>query len=278
METSKQSSLKVMAVLAVLIALFLIVATPFIVQTSLGRVLENLVDVVKERPQFTSGFAIFNLFYPIWQALAFVAGIVLLVITPSILKGEKWVSPVLLILYAIPSIGGMFMFLPYVSWVGGFPLPMVISWVGLIGYWVTIWLQDADRFQKTVDFLVLTFLGMLATHAFVIGVGSQRQLMVRAGKPLYQGLQYYILTLVGEVNWIAVILMFAAILLIAMRKKAGWYLALISAFSILAINIPTQFIRTKTLDYLYGSILAIFLVIFLLIPSFKARLFTEIKK
>ena len=275
MHTNKPSSLKVIAVIAVLIALFLIIATPAIVKTSLERILEDLVIVVQDRPQFTSGFAIFNLFYPIWQALAFVAGITLLVMVPSILRGEKWVFPTLLFLYAIPSVGGMFMFLPYVSWVGGFPLPMTISWVGLAGFWSLILLQDADKMQKVVDMLVLTFAGMLATHAFVIGIGSQRQLMVRPAKPLYGGIATYILTLVGEVNWIAVVLLFAAIIFLAMRKKTGWYLGIISAVSILVINIPTQFIRTKTLDYLYGSILAVGLLVFLLIPSFKERLFEK---
>ncbi len=275
MYTSKKSSLKILAITAGIIGLFLILATPFIVQTSLTRVLVELNKVVAEKPQYTSGLLIFNLFYPIWQALSFIAGISLLIIIPGILKGEKWVFPTQLFLYAIPSVGGMFMFLPYVSWVHGFPLPMVISWAGLAGFWIVIFMQDADLMQKVTDFMVLTFAGMLATHAFVIGIGSQRQLMTRAAKPLYKGFPTYVLTLVGEVNWIGVLLLFAAIFYLAKRSKTGWYLALISAVSILVVDAPTQFIRTKTLDYLYGSLLAIGLLFFILVPMFKDRIYNH---
>lgn len=41
------------------------------------------------------------------------------------------------------------------------------------------------------------------------------------------------------------------------------------------MDAPTQFFRTKTLDYLYGSLLAIGLLIFLMVPYFKAHLFND---
>jgi hypothetical protein len=40
------------------------------------------------------------------------------------------------------------------------------------------------------------------------------------------------------------------------------------------INIPTQFFRTKTLDYLYGAILGIGVLVFLMVPYFKKHLLT----
>jgi len=63
-----------------------------------------------------------------------VAGIVLLAIVPSIYKGKEWTMKIELTAYAVPSVGGMFMFLPYISWVGGIPIPLMISFVGLLGY------------------------------------------------------------------------------------------------------------------------------------------------
>ena len=266
---------QVIAVIAVLVGLFLIAAVPFIVQTSLERVLNELLIVIQDRPQFSSGITLFSIFYPLWRALAFVAGIALIVSASSIVKGEAWTLPVALTAFAIPSIGGMFMFLPYISFVGGFPLPMVISWVGLAGYWSTILMRPADRLGKIANFLVFTFIGMLSTHAFVIGIAAQRMLLTRAEIPLFAGMEWWILTLSGEVNWICVIMLIVSIPLLAMRKSSGWRLAFIAALSILMVDLPTQILRTKTLDYLYGTLLALALLIFLSIPKFKAKLLLE---
>ena len=264
MKDISPSARTTLSVLAVVIGLFLILIAPIIVQESLDPVLESLLVEVEERPQFLSGIDLFTLFYPFWRALCFVAGIALLVIASSIYKREEWTIPVALTAYAMPSIGGMFMFLPYISWVedAAFPvLPMVISWVGLVGFWATLILRKSARIQKVIDVAVFTFSGMLATHSFVIGIGAARQLMTRPGQPLYEGLEWWILTMTGDIDWICTIMLIVAIPLLAMGnkdvKKAGWWLALIAAFSILAIDAPAQLIRTKTWDYLYGSLLAL---------------------
>jgi len=266
----------IVSALAGVIGLFLVLAVPWIVQVSLDAVLENLMEVVKERPQFLSGISLFTLFYPLWRALCFIAGVLLLVMIPSIRRGEQWTIPTMLTAYAMPSIGGMFMFLPYVSWVeDSFPIPMVISWVGLLGFWCTLLLRPIERKQKVVEWLTFTFIGMLATHAFVLGIGAARQLMTRPSIPLYEGLEWWILTMTGDINWIATIGLVISIPLLIQRKRSGWLLALVSALSILLIDAPAQLIRTSTLDYLYGSLLSIALLAWLLIPSFKAMLIGE---
>jgi len=272
MKETSQNTRFILTVLAVIIGLFLIAAAPFIVQTSLERVLNELTIVMEEQPKYGSGIPLFSLFYPLWRAIGFVAGITLLAIAPSIYKGEDWTFPVALTSYALPSIGGMFMFLPYISWVGGFPLPMVLSWVGLAGFWTMIWLQKTERIQKIARFVSFTFIGMLATHAFVIGIAAQRMLVTRVDKPFFAGIEWWILTLSGEVNWIAVVMLIVAIPLLAMRKTSGWWLATIAGLSILVINVPTQILRTKTLDYLYGALISVGLLVSLFIPAFKQQL------
>ncbi|MBN1266186.1 MAG: hypothetical protein JXA25_11875 [Anaerolineales bacterium] len=268
---------KIIIVLAVLIGLFLILAAPWIVQNSLDAVLENLMVVVENQPQFLSGIALFTLFYPFWRALCFIAGVLLLVMIPSIHREESWTIPAMLTAYAMPSIGGMFMFLPYVSWVkNSFPIPMVISWVGLLGFWSTLLLRKTDRFQKIVDWLTFTFIGMLATHSFVLGIAAARQLMTRPSAPLYEGLEWWILTMTGDINWIATLGLIVSIPLLVQRKRTGWLMALVSAISIFLIDAPAQLIRTSTLDYLYGSLLAAGLLAWLLIPSFKHRLIGDV--
>jgi hypothetical protein len=274
MQATSQRNRDIMAVIAVVIGLIMAYVIPFMVQTSLERVLIFLsAHIAAGYPAFTSGLNLFDFFYPVWRALIFSAGATLVIIAWEIKKGSEWTFPLAMTLFAIPSIGGFFMFLPYVSWVPGFPLPMVISFIGLAGFWSFIFLHDSvDIKTRWVQFAALTFIGMLATHAFTIGIGAQRTLATRPNWPFYPGFKWWLFLWAGEVNWVAVIPLFISIPFLAMRKKVGWWLAVIPAIIILMINVPTQFIRTKTLDYLYGSLLAAGILFFTVPPYFKARL------
>jgi len=74
-----------------------------------------------------------------------------------------------------------------------------------------------------------------------------------------------------------VILLFVGLYQLAARRTSGWWLALIAGASILAIDVPTQIIRTTmststSWDYLYGALLSIGLLFALLFPRFKAVL------
>ena len=276
MKETSQTNRTIMSVIAILVGLLMISLIPFIVQTSLERVLHGLDEHVKAgNPTFSSGLKLFDLFYPVWRAIIFVAGITLIVISQEIRKGSEWTYPVSMALFALPAIGGMFMFLPYVSWVDGFPLPMMISMIGLTGYFSFIFLRKATLVQKLVRWGALTFIGMMATHAFTIGIGAQRTMMTRPGYPFYQDFSWWLFNWVGEVNWVAVIPLFLSIPLLAVGKRKGWWLAVIAAVAILAIDAPTQFIRTKTLDYLYGSLLALGVLVFMFIPFLKKHLLVE---
>ena len=275
----KETSLKnrtIMSWIAIVVGLLMLTIIPFWVQTSLDRVLKGLSEHVNAgNASFASGIGMFDLFYSAWRAFIFVAGIGLIVTSQQVKAGEEWTYKLDMSLFALPSIGGMFMFLPYVSWVPGFPLPMLISAVGLTGYFSFIFLLKAETMQKWARFGALTFIGMLATHAFTIGIGAQRTMATRPGYPFYPDFTWWLFRWVGEVNWVAVILLFMSIPFLAVGQKKGWWLALIGAVAILVIDAPTQFIRTKTLDYLYGSLLAIGTLIFLLVPLFKKNLIVE---
>jgi len=262
------------SIVAVVVGLFMLLVAPILIQTSLENLLGELVIAAAAEAKFESGITLFGLFYPLWRALGYVAGIVLIAIAPSILKGEEWTRKVELTAYAVPSVGGMFMFLPYISFVGGFPIPMMVSFVGLIGY-VSVFLfhRYDSTSEKIANLVTFVFIGMLATHAFVIGIGAQRMLLTRPGQPFFEGLEWWILTMSGEINWIAVLMLFASIPMMADRKKTGWWLAFVSALSIITINVPTQIIRTATPDYLIGALLGAGLLALLLI--FKNRLVDE---
>ena len=262
------------SIIAVGIGIFMLIGAPILVQISLDSLLTELVIAAAAEPKYASGITLFSFFYPLWRAIGYVAGIVLLAIVPSIYQGKEWTMKVELTAYSIPAVSGMFMFLPYISFVGGFPIPMMISFVGLLGYWSVILCQKHDNLLgKIVNLLTYTFIGMMATHAFVIGIGAQRMLLTRPGQPYFASLEWWILTMSGEINWIAVLMLFGSIPLMAERNKNGWWLAFVAALSIITINIPTQIIRTATFDYLIGALLAAGLLTLLLF--FKGRLVDE---
>jgi hypothetical protein len=276
MKETPSSNRLAMSIIAIVIGLLMIALIPFLVQTSLERVLIHLTAHIEAgNPAFSSGLQLFDFFYPVWRAIIYVAGIALIVISQQIRRGEEWTFPLAMSLFALPSIGGMFMFLPYISFVGGFPLPMTISWIGLAGYISFIFLREEDIKSKWVRFATLLFIGMLSTHAFVIGIGAQRTLWTRPGHPMYPDFTWWLFGWAGEANWIGVILLYLSIPLLAVGRRKGWWLATIATVAILAIDVFTQIFRTKTLDYLYGSILAIAVLIFTQVPAFKKRLLKD---
>ena len=274
MKAASQPVRNILAGLAIVVGLFMVIVAPIIIQVSMERVVASLIEVAKEKPAYGSGILLFSYTYPLYRGLIFIGGIALLLFARPIAQGRAWTYPASLLAGAFPSAGGMFMFLPYVSWVDGFPIPMIISFVGLIYFWSAIFLRNVDKWEKWGHFVALTFAGMLTTHAFTVGIGNMRMLLTRPEKPLYAGLEWWILAWSGPVQWISVILLFVAIYQLAAGKRSGWWLALVAAASIFAIDAPTQVIRTfiakaDSLDYLYGMLLSGGLLIALFFPKFK---------
>ena len=280
MKETPQSKRTILAILAVIVGLFMITVAPFLIQTSLERVLTELQTVSAQKPAYASGILLFSYAFPLYRGLIFIGGIALLLLARPIYRGEEWAYPVALLASAFPSAGGMFMFMPYVSFVDGFPIPMAVSIVGLIFFWSLILLRNVDKWLKWGQLLVLTFAGMLSTHAFIVGIGNLRTLMTRPEKPMYNGLGTWVLAWSQPIQWICVILLFIAIYQIAARKYSGWWLALVSVTSLTAIDVPMQIIRltmtdSTALDYTYGMPVMLGMFIVLLMPKFKNALIHE---
>jgi len=277
MENTPKTVRLILAILAVIVGLFMIAVAPFIIQMSLDRVMAALVKVSAEKPAYASGVLLFSFAYPLYRGLIFVGGIALILLARPIHQGKEWAYPAALLASAFPSAGGMFMFMPYVSFVDGFPLPMVVSMVGLVFFWSLILLRRADKWVKWGQFLALTFVGMLTTHAFIVGTGNLRMLLTRPEKPMYDGLGTWVLAWSAPIQWICVILLFTSIYFLAARKPAGWWLALIAVTSLTAMDIPMQIIRitltdSTAWDYSYGLPMILGLFFVLLFPRFKAAL------
>jgi len=280
MEQTSRSIRMVLAILAVVVGIFMVAIAPFLVQVSLENVLDELSVVAAEKPAYASGILLFSYAFPLYRGLIFIGGIALLLMARSIAQGKEWTYPAALLAAAFPSAGGMFMFMPYVSFVDGFPIPLVVSFVGLVFFWSLILLRKVDKWQKWGQFLALTFAGMLTTHAFIVGVGNLRTLLTRPDKPFYDGLGWWVLAWSQPIQWICAILLFVAIFQMAARKFSGWWLALVSVVSLVAIDVPMQIIRlviakSTSWDYSYGLPVIIGLLFVLLFPKFKNALIHE---
>lgn len=280
MKDTPQAKRSILAALAVVVGLFMIAVAPFLIQISLERVLTQLQIVSAQKPAYASGLLLFSFAFPLYRGLIFIGGIALILLARPIYRGEEWTFPAALLASAFPSAGGMFMFMPYVSFVDGFPIPMIVSMVGLAFFWSLILLRNVDKWVKWGQFLALTFAGMLTTHAFIVGIGNLRTLLTRPEKPMYNGLGTWVLAWSQPIQWICVILLFIAIYKIAERKFSGWWLALVSVTSLVAIDVPMQIIRltmtdSTALDYTYGMpvMLGMFIVLFL--PKFRKALIAE---
>jgi len=280
MKETPASTRTILAALAVIVGLFMVIVAPFLIQESLERVLTELQIVSAEKPAYGSGILLFSYIFPLYRGVIFIGGIALILMAASVRRGEEWTYPAALLAASFPSAGGMFMFMPYVSFVEGFPIPMAISIVGLIFFWSLILLRKADKWVRWGQFLALTFAGMLTTHAFIVGVGNMRTLLTRPDKPMYSGLGWWVLSWSQPIQWICVILLFAAIYMLAARKFSGWALALLSVVSLVAIDIPMQIIRltmtdSVSWDYSYGLPVIIGLLFVLLYPRFRRALVAQ---
>jgi hypothetical protein len=260
-----------MAVILVVAGLFMVAAAPFLVESTLDPMMVGLMEQAAANPRYASGPGLMAVFYPLWRALIFVAGIVSIIMAYPIWKREEWAWPVALASAAIPAIGGMYMMLPFVSFVEDtFPPSIIIMLVGLVAYGGLLLLRT-DREKRGIDVLVFTLLGVVTTLSFVIAFGAMRQLMARPEKPLFVNTKIVSLTIGGPVSGIAAILVFAAIPLLAARKPGGWWLGLIGGVSVVAANLPT-FIISQSFYYLMGTIGGLLLAATLLIPKIRRYL------
>lgn len=280
MQNTSQTNRTVLSVLAVVVGLFMVTVAPFLIQTTLERVLTELVKVAAEKPAYASGILLFSYAFPFYRGLIYIGGITLILLARPIYRGEEWTFPIALLASAFPSAGGFFMFMPYVSFVKGAPLPMIVSFVGLCFFWTLILIRNVDKWVKWGQFFTLTFCGMLSTHAFITGIGNLRMLLTRPGKPMYDGLGTWILAWSQPIQWFCVILLFVAIYKLAERKHAGWWLALITVTTLVSINVPMQIIRltmtnSVSWDYSYSLPVIIGQFIVLLNPKFKKALIAE---
>jgi len=272
--------------LLVVAAILMIVVVPFIgfdmvnpiVAAQQARIVKFTAESNPQAPLLALTVWLVSFFFPFWSTLSVVAGVVLLVIALPLYRGERWTRGLALLCLAVPSIGGAYMIVPWMNFIGsaqgGFPPAITIMMVGLIPYFTILLADKVDRTQKVVDFLVFLMLGVTAAENFANGHAAYRILFGHPARPLFaEGIA---ITYFGWLAlWVGMGLCIAAIYLLGEKKISGWYAGLIGGLVTLVSSGATHYVRHATVDYLLGALMGLSIVVMLLIPLFKKRLLTE---
>lgn len=278
-ELSRRTRLLVVAVV-VLAAILLIAVAPFLIHDSLGKVQSaQIARVAKffaegnpQAPLIAPTPALTSWTFPLYMSLSMFGGMILLFIAKPLYNGEKWAKALTLVCLSMPSIGGAYMLVPYLNFVKvGFPTALYVMAMGLIPYFTVILADKGTWKNKAIDFWIFLMLGVTSAEAWSNGHASHRILLGHPKMPQYaEGI--FILAPSRNISWIAVIFLVAAIYLLALRKKSGWYAAMFGAANAGLIGFATGYVRTATLDYVWQGLMGTFIVISLLIPAIKKQM------
>ena len=282
LQTPRNTRLAVVS-LVVLAAILMIVLIPFIgfdmvnpiVTYQQERIAKFTAEGNPQAPLLAYTVWLVSFFYPFWSTLTVVAGLVLLVIALPLYRGERWTRGLALLCLAVPSIGGAYMIVPWMNFVGsvegGFPPAVIMMTIGLIPYFFLLLAEKVDLPQKVVEFLVFLMLGVTAAENFANGHAAFRILFGHPKRPLFaEGIA---ITYFGWLAlWVGMALCIAAIYLLGQKKMSGWYAGLIGGLVTMVASGATHYVRHATNDYLYGALMGLSLIVMFLIPFFKGRL------
>jgi len=235
-------------------------------------------DMLAMQKAREAGFppSLIKLTFPLWMAFGVLGGIVVLAVARDFYKGKLWARGLALLAFAMPAIAGAYMVGPLMVFKAKtWPLAIVISILGLIPYFIILFAEKVTRSQKTVNLAVFTLLGVQAAHSFEMGHGSLKHQFVDAYGPTW-GVNLLKTWFGNHVVWIGTLCLILAILFLGMRKKSGWFLAVIGGAATMIGNYGAQIAKAgNTNDYLVGGSLGLIIVVLMLIPVIKKHLFDE---
>lgn len=286
-QSNKNVPVAAMAVILIA-AILMIVVIPFlsfnmvnpIVTAQQARIEKFTAEGNPQAPLLKLTVWLVSFFYPFWGTLSLIAGIVVIVIAKAIYRDEGWARGVAMMMLALPSIGGAYMIVPWMNFigsqVGGFPPAVIILMVGLVSYFTLLLTKPGDIKQKAVDFLVFLMLGVTAAENFANGHAAFRILYGHPKRPLFA--EGVAITYFGWLAlWIAMVLLMLSIYQLAMKRMSGWYLGMIGAVITVVASAATHYVRHATNDYLFGTLMGLSIVVMLLIPFFKERLVDNVE-
>jgi len=179
----------ILAATAVVAGLFMMYLAPTMGMKTLKIALENVMErLIPFDPDFYPAVPILGATYGFWIIALYLGGAISIVIAKKVYAGEEWARGTMLGLFAIPSVAGMTMLIPWMVLVvsdysngpvaGILPPPAHIStmppvlWTmvfGLVFYYIAL-LADEDTIKnKFLKLIPFTAVGIVAGMVFMNG-------------------------------------------------------------------------------------------------------------
>ena len=195
-ETTKTQR-TVMMVVALLGGIFLMLLAPTEAMKTLKTCLDqSLTRLVPHDADFYPSVPILTVTYSAWIVAFVFAGAWLVVLAKKLYQGELWARATALGLFAIPSVAGMTMAIPWFVLVlaeypekgvpphtiSGMPDSMPILFLGLLFYFIIL-LADKDTLKnKLMKLVPYTFVGIVSGMVFMNGQHGARYFIHIPGK------------------------------------------------------------------------------------------------
>lgn len=314
-----------MTIVAVVGGLYLMLLAPTQAMQTLKIALDQVIlRLIPYDADFYPAVPILSTTFSVWIIAFVLAGAMLLILAKKIYEGVKWARAAALGLFAVPSVAGMTMMIPWFvlvlaeypekgvppHTVSGMPPAMPILFVNLLFYFAIL-LADTDTLKnKALKLIPFTFLGIVSGMVFMNGQHGVRYFIHIPGNfatnanglivanptppPFTSPLAHFItnldhldwqtfemvseqavyspqtlaLLLGGFLLYIASALLIVSIPLMAMKNKAGWYIATTAALATAVVSFQGFIVRHST-EWLQGGMLSAVLLAVLLIPAFK---------
>jgi len=285
MKESNRTILGIMAAIALLMGLYLVFIAPGFFDTTMDQL---ILKQSKQATNLTAGPLSRLYIGSIYSGIEMLAGLVLIVISPALYKNKKWAWPLAVLMLSIPEMVNGFIGLGWLENLKKFPPAYTTFFLSLIAFWVMLLLKKNDGKTKIAMFSVFTLLGMLGAQAFMLYPHAVRVILKDPAAALLDPTAA-VLRRAGPLMFIVFILSALAIWKLAQRKESGWYLALLSGLVMAVGAFPVHYLRPTaslvpadtlapsvfTSAYWMAGAQGVILIILLLIPFFKDRLYDK---
>ena len=323
-ETTKNQRI-LMLVVAILGGIFLLTLAPTMAMKTLKTSLDQaFLRLIPHDADFYPAVPVLTATYSAWIVLFVFTGSMILMLSKKVYDGAKWARATMLGLFAVPSVGGMVMVIPWFvlvlaeypekgvppATIHGMPAVAPVLFISLLFYYIILF-SDTDTIKnKLLKFVPFTFMGVVSGMVFMNGQHGVRYFIHIPGNFVTnaQGLiegnrtpplitdplsnmitnldhldwrtfeylsdkavyspQTLALLLGGFLLYVSSVLLLIAIPLMAMKNKAGWYIATSTALATAVVSIQ-GFIVRHSMEWLQGGMLSLLLLVILLIPVFK---------
>jgi len=284
MQHPSQNVRLAITIFLVIMAIIIIVFEPLLVKQFLPEIIENMqariqkfstsgdpelemkAQLISKVPEHVSWG------YPLWMGLGVFGGVVMLVVARDFYLGKKWARGLALLAFAMPSMGGAYMFVPWMNFVKeGFPMPAIVSLMGLVPYFTILLAEKVSVVEKVINNIVFALIGVQGAHSFTNGFAAVRFQWMHPARPKWPG-NLWGTWLGAQAMWLGTICVILSIYYLGERKRSGWYLALIGGGTTMVANYYTHLIRGTTIDYILGGTFGLAMVVLMLIPAVKENL------